>query len=91
MYLDLKMDESKEIFTLDKDTICFRVNSDIFSKLSSHSSINAVNFQPTFLEEEIHIKNLTSEYLAFEIKATKRIYYTVKPNYCIIPPKAIKS
>jgi hypothetical protein len=85
MSKDLIMDVSKEIFTIDKDKLCFRVNSSNLSKLSSHSSINAGNLQP-LSEEEIHLKNLTSDYLAFRTKTTKKEYYAVNPTYCIIPP-----
>lgn len=86
MSKDLIMDVSKEVFTVDKDKLCFRVNSSNLSKLSSHSSINSGNLQP-ISEEEVHLKNLTSDYLVFRTKTTKKELYAVNPTYCIIPPK----
>ena len=85
MSRDLIMDVSKEIFTLNKEILSFKINQSNLSRLSSHSSIHAGNLQP-LSEEDILITNLTSEYLAFRTKTTKKENYSVNPTYCIIPP-----
>ena len=85
MSKDLIMDVSKEIFTLNKEILTFKINQSNLSRLSSHSSIHSGNLQP-LSEEDISITNLTSEYLAFRTKTTKKENYAVNPTYCLIPP-----
>ena len=80
---ELKLDGLREVFKLDKEVISFNLNSDISENEPSKSSIN--------LENDIKVSNLTEEYLAFRVKATKKLYYSVKPTYCIIPPKEEKT
>lgn len=82
---DLIMDVSKEIFTLNKEILSFKLNQSNASKLSSHSSIQSGNLKP-ISEEDILVTNLTSEYLAFRTKTTKKENYSVNPTYCLIPP-----
>jgi len=84
---DLVMDESKEVFKLDKDVLSFRINYSNLSKLSSLSSSSSKQLQP-LSEEQILITNLTSEYLAFRTKTTKKELYIVNPTFCIIPPNS---
>lgn len=79
---ELIIDASKELFTLDKDILSFRFNQSILSKLSSHSSSHL----QALSEENIRVTNLTSDYLAFRTKTTKKEYYSVDPTYCIISP-----
>ena len=61
MSKDLIMDQSKEIFKIDKDVLSFRINYSNLSKLSSLSSSSSKQLQP-LSEEQILITNLTSEY-----------------------------
>ena len=84
---DLVMDESKEVFKLDKDVLSFRINYSNLSKLSSLSSSSSKQLQP-LSEEQILITNLTSEYLAFRTKTTKKELYIVNPTFCIISPNS---
>ena len=79
---DLIMDLSKEIFKLDKEILTFKINQELISKLSSHSSSHL----QALSEENITVTNLTSDYLAFRTKTTKKEFYSVNPTYCIIPP-----
>lgn len=85
MSKDLIMDQSKEIFKIDKDVLSFRINYSNLSKLSSLSSSSSKQLQP-LSEEQILITNLTSEYLAFRTKTTKKELYIVNPTFCIISP-----
>ena len=87
---DLIMDVSREIFKLSKDVLIFKINPSNINKLSSYSSTHSGQLQP-LSEEDIIITNLTSEYLAFRIKTTKKENYAVNPTYCIISPKENKA
>ena len=86
---ELVMDVSKEIFTLNKEILSFKINPQN-SKLSSHSSIHSGDIKP-LSEENIEVTNLTSDYLAFRTKTTKKEHYAVNPTYCVIPPNGTKS
>ena len=86
---DLIMDTSKEIFKLNKDILLFKINPSNQLKLSSHSSLQSSNLKP-ISEEDITVTNLTSDYLAFRAKTTKKDNYTVNPTYCVIPPNENK-
>ena len=83
MSSELILDNSKEIFKLDKEILSFKLNKeDLPKEEPTKSTITS--------ENKIKITNLTEDYLAFRIKTTKRLYYNVNPIYCIIPPKELK-
>lgn len=85
----LVMEVSKEIFKLNKEVLIFKINPSTISKLSLQSSIQSSDLKP-LSEEDIVVTNLTSEYLAFRAKTTKKDNYTVNPAYCIILPNESK-
>ena len=79
------MNQSKEIFKLDKEILVFRINNSNLNKLSSYSSIHSGQLQ-AMSEENIKVSNLTSNYIAFRTRTTKKDIYAVNPTYCIIEP-----
>ena len=84
MSSELILDNSKEVFKLDKDVISFNLKTENLSEQKPiKSSLSS--------ENEIKITNLTEDYLAFRTKATKKLYYSIHPTYFILPPKDIKS
>ena len=85
----LVMEVSKEIFKLNKEVLIFKINPSTISKLSLQSSIQSSDLKP-LSEEDIVVTNLTSEFLAFRAKTTKKDNYTVNPAYCIILPNESK-
>ena len=84
MSSELKIDNSKEVFKLDKEILSFNIN---LGNLSEQEPIKS----SLKSENEIKITNLTDDYLAFRTKTTKKIYYNVQPIYCILPPKETKT
>ena len=84
MSKDLIMDVSKELFKLDKEELNFTINSAMISKLSS-SSTHSVHLKP-LSETEITVTNITSDYIAFRIKTTKKDNYSVHPTYFLLSP-----
>ena len=80
MSSELKLDNSKELFKLNKDVLSFKLSPEYLSEQEPVKSTITV-------DNEISVKNLTDDYIAFRTKTTKKYYYCVKPIYCIIPPK----
>lgn len=77
------IDSSVQLFSIDKPIIVFQINPNNNINVNiSNSSHNPVNMGQTFLT----VTNLSSEYLAFRTKTTKKKYYSVFPSYCIINP-----
>ena len=76
---ELQIDNSKEVFKLDKECLKFKLNTDNLSEIISSDLPKS--------ENEIKVTNLTDDYLAFRTKTTKKFYYSIKPTHCIIPPK----
>ena len=81
MSIEKIMDSSKEIFKLDKDILSFKIYSREI-KLSNKSEVLS--------NEVVTITNLIQEYLAFKAQITKKIFYSVNPPNCIIPPNENK-
>ena len=81
---ELIMDISKELFKLDKDVLEFVISASMISKLSSVPT-RASHLRP-LSELKLTITNLTSEYIAFRIKTTKKDYYAVEPTYNVLIP-----
>ena len=75
MSSELILDNSKEVFKLDKEFLSFKINIENLSEQEPiKSNIKSQN--------EIKITNLTDDYLAFRTKTTKKAYYDVSPTYC---------
>ena len=81
---DLVFDNSKEVFHLDKEAISFNLNIENISEEEPLKS-------ELKSETELKITNLSDNYIVFRTKTTKKLYYSVTPTYCIIPPKEIKN
>ena len=79
MSSELLLDNSKEVFQLDKDVLSFKLDTEDLSEVISKKLQNSVN--------EVKVTNLTDNYIAFRTKTTKKTYYTVEPIHCVIPPK----
>ena len=76
------MNSSEQIFEIDKDILSFKLASEDIKKAEAKD-------QPSILsEDELDIKNITDCYLAFRIKTTKKLFYTVNPSYFILPPNS---
>ena len=85
-------DSSTELFKIDKQKIIFQINrnnsnnNNFISQNASNSSHNPINLGQTSL----NVINLSSEYLAFRAKTTKKQYYLVYPAYSVIFPNKTK-
>ena len=84
MTSELKFDNTKEVFKLDKEILSFKLDIDNLSELEPIK-------QSITSETEIKITNLTDDYLIFRTKTTKKLYYRVQPTFCTLSPKEIKN
>jgi hypothetical protein len=79
------VDSSINLFNIDKPSLVFQINK-------NNNSANIQNFSntshnPIYLgQTSLIVTNLTSEYLAFRMKTTKKKYYSVYPSYCNLAP-----
>ena len=76
---------SNNIFSIDKNTILFKINN---NKNSLNLSSSLLSHNKSISECIIKITNLTSNYLAMRIRTTKKEFYTVTPSYSIIEPNS---
>lgn len=81
------IDSTIKLFSIDKPILVFQINkNDININNNNHnisiSSTNPINLGQTSLI----VNNLSSEYLSFRTKSTKKKYYSVYPSYCVIFP-----
>ena len=82
MSYELIMNSSEQVFEIDKDILSFKLASE---KIKEAEALD----HPSILsEDELDIKNITDCYLAFRIKTTKKLFYTVNPSYFILPPNS---
>ena len=79
------VDSSINLFNIDKPSLVFQINN-------NNNNTNIQNFSntshnPIYLgQTSLIVTNLTSEYLAFRTKTTKKKYYSVYPSYCNLAP-----
>lgn len=80
------INSSESIYSVDKDLLIFPINSQTLNDFNKSTSLSKGH--TTILSEtRLQVTNLTSEYLAFRIKTTKKKNYAVNPTYTIIAPK----
>ena len=79
------VDSSINLFNLDKPEIVFNIKSN--SNISNNQNFSNSLHNPIYLgQTSLIVTNLTSEYLAFRTKTTKKKYYSLYPSYCVITP-----
>ena len=79
MSAELLLDNSKEVFQLDKDVLSFKLDTEDLSEVISKKLQKSENI--------VKVKNITDDYIAFRTKTTKKAYYSVEPVHCVIPPQ----
>ena len=82
---DSNSNNSPKIFSIDKQRIEFKINT---NKNSLNMSSSSISQNRITSERIVTIKNLTSNYLAMRIRSTKKDFYSVNPTYSIIEPNS---
>ena len=85
---ELLLDTSEIIFTIDKPAISFHINPN--SNIIKLTKSQIIDHSPKS-ESKIKITNLMSNDICLRVRTTKKNYYAVNPNYCIIPPNSNKT
>ena len=86
---DLNFDDlCPEVFAIEEKDLIFKTfKSPKENTNLSNSSVLNVTHNPVHMgESQITVTNLTSDFIAFRTKSTRKKYYTVSPTYCVISP-----
>ena len=84
MSSELLLDSSSPVIFTNKPTLSFKINNKLLSSLSSS---NAKHYIP-ISENELIITNLTSNYIAYRARITRKKYYSVEPSHLVISPNS---
>ena len=82
------IDSSIKLFSIDKPHLVFQISkNDININNQNNNNISISSTNPINLgQTSLIVSNLSSEYLSFRTKSTKKKYYSVYPSYCVISP-----
>ena len=79
----LLLDSSTPVIISNKSTIIFKINK---SNLSSQLNSSQNNAFIPISENDFYLTNITSNYVAYRARITKKKYYTVEPSHLVISP-----
>ena len=85
MASDILLDTSSPIITINQATLMFKINK---QSLSSQSYENKNNSLFPISQTEIFITNITSNYVAYRARITRKKFYTVEPSHLVISPNS---
>lgn len=81
----LLLDSSTPVLISNKSTIIFKINK---NNLSSQLNSSENNTLIPISENEFYLTNITSNYVAYRARITKKKYYAVEPSHLIISPNS---
>jgi hypothetical protein len=81
---ELILEESEQIFSLDKSSITFHINPTNQYKIEQSQIIN----KPILSKCTLNIKNLLSNPIALRIRTKNRNFYKINPSITIIQPNS---
>lgn len=85
MSSQLLLDTSTPIIFTNKPTLEFKINKKL---LSSNLSTSKTNTLIPISETEIILTNLTSNYIVYRTRITRKKYYAVEPSHIVISPNS---
>lgn len=85
MSSDLLLDTSTAIIFTNKPTLAFKINKKLLSSYLSSSHTKSLF---ALSETEIFLTNLTSNYIAYRSRITRKKYYSVEPSHIVISPNS---
>ena len=83
---EIIFDSSSPVITINQSSLIFKINQKYFqtqSKLPQNS-----NSLSPLSQTEILLTNLTSSYVAYRSRITKKKFYQVEPSHMILPPNS---
>ena len=85
MSLDSLLDSSNPVITINQAILSFKINK---QKLSSQLNSAPDNTLVPISQNEVFITNITSNFIVYRTRITKKKYYAVEPTHHVIPPNS---
>jgi hypothetical protein len=85
MSTELLLDSSNPVITINQAILLFKINKQ--NLLSESNSSHHNSFIP-ISQSEIIITNITSNYVAYRARITRKKYYSVEPSHSVISPNS---
>lgn len=86
MSAEILLDTSSPVITINQSSLLFKINQNYFQNQLKNS--NCSNTLYPLSQTELLLTNITSSYIAYRSRITKKKYYSVEPSHLIIPPNS---
>ena len=86
MSTEIIFDSSSPVITINQSSLVFKINQKYF-QTQSQLPQNSNSLSP-LSQTEILLTNLTSSYVAYRARITKKKFYQVEPSHMILPPNS---
>ena len=86
MSTEIIFDSSSPVITINQSSLVFKINQKNF-QTKSQLPQNSNSLSP-LSQTEILLTNLTSSYVAYRSRITKKKFYQVEPSHMILPPNS---
>ena len=86
MSSEILFDSSSPVIEINQSSLVFKVNENYY-KSQSENTIPS-NILLPLSQTEILLNNLTSSYVAYRARLTKKKYYAVEPSHMVLPPNS---
>ena len=83
---EIIFDSSSPVITINQSSLIFKINQKYF-QTQSQLPQNSNGLSP-LSQTEILLTNLTSSYVAYRSRITKKKFYQVEPSHMILPPNS---
>jgi hypothetical protein len=83
---EIIFDSSSPVITINQSSLVFKINQKNF-QTQSQLPQNSHSLSP-LSQTEILLTNLTSSYVAYRSRITKKKFYQVEPSHMILPPNS---
>ena len=83
---EIIFDSSSPVITINQSSLVFKINQKNF-QTQSQLLQNSNSLSP-LSQTEILLTNLTSSYVAYRARITKKKFYQVEPSHMILPPNS---
>lgn len=85
MSSEILFNSSSPIITINQSSLIFKINQ---NNLPNKSDIQSSKTLSPLSQAEILLTNLTSSYVAYRARITKKKYYSVEPSHMVLPPNS---
>ena len=86
MSTEVKFDSSSPVITINQSSLVFKINQKNFQTQSLQPKNS--NILSPMSQTEILLTNLTSSYVAYRARITKKKFYQVEPSHMVLPPNS---